>query len=105
MAVGGGSIYAVYKAFESKMRRAYLAWVAGLDTSEKWIAQMKVAEPELQAELLSKIDNRSLGISAREFLNALISLEPYIPSDPAASAYWELRRGFEEIERQRRSER
>jgi hypothetical protein len=90
--------------FENKVQRAYLAWVARLDTPEKWIAQIKISAPELQAELLSGVDAPSLGISEREFLETLTYLEPHIRADPAATAYWALRSDFELIERQRRSE-
>jgi hypothetical protein len=98
-------LVALYKMFYTTWRRLYLNWIARLDTPEKWIAEIKAADAELQAELLTDVDNRSLRISPGEFLGLLTALEQSMLGDPAATAYWALRDKYEAIERQRRSER
>ncbi len=92
--------------FANKMRRAYLAWIAQLDTPEKWAEQIRQGDAEMQAELLRGVDNASLGVSPREFLSIITTMERHIQKrDPAATAYWSLRNDLEQIDRQGRSER
>ena len=71
-------------------------------TPDEWRLALRTAKPEVQALNLRGVNHEQLGITPREYLELLESVEVHIRDEPALSIYWQIRGDLEQALRQER---